>query len=241
MGLPTSNHIKSMIYIKYNGRLGNRLFQMSAAAFLSKKLKQKIINPIKHIIDFENNEPLFDYSENLIVNDHNILDIYSHKDIKKNLILDDFFQDHSIVQKFIEHNRYKKNEKLISDSTFMHIRLGDIKNLFSLDYSYYRLCLDKIGSDKLIISSDSPEDTMIKKLCEEFNGKVLQLDPVETIMFSASCKRKILSHGTFSWWIGFLGNIFYADQGLTTICPSENRMPKKWHGNIFPMFDWVVV
>ena len=42
-----------MISIIHKGRFGNRLFQMSAAVFLSRKLKVKINNKIEDILEYD--------------------------------------------------------------------------------------------------------------------------------------------------------------------------------------------
>jgi hypothetical protein len=46
---------------------------------------------------------------------------------------------------------------------------------------------------------------------------------------------KVLSLGTFSWWIGFLRS---KSRKHTIFCPDVDKY-KKWHGDIFPMKGWV--
>lgn len=226
-----------MISINYKGLFGNNLFQASVANFLAKKHNQNIDTKFnKFIKTYEANFPNNTQGK-IIVNDKNIEEIYNQESIAQDLILDDFFQTRFCIEKINEYNEYTNTINELIDATFVHIRLGDIKNKMSIKYEYYDEAIKKYNNTRIIISSDSPNDEIVQRLSEKHKADIF-VDSIEnTIMAGANCKNKILSMGTFSWWIGFLGNKFLGDKRGFTICPKEERSIR-WHGDIFPIFDW---
>ena len=85
------------------------------------------------------------------------------------------------------------------------------------------------------MSSDTFNHPFIQKLISEFDLEPYKNTPEETIIFGSRFKNKILSLGTFSWWIGFIGS------QNNVICPDPSDYGW-WHGAIFQcMQDWNMV
>lgn len=197
-----------MVKINYQGRFGNNLFQFAAAKVVADRLGLNIENPLEQ-------------------------SILPHKNIFEEsggdgVSVDGFFQTPSAVFEFKRLQFSPIQEK---DGTFVHVRLGDLLESHSqagnrfASADYYRKALD--GSNGGYISSDSPDDPIVKELCAEYSLEPYQDSPENTIKFGAAFSKKVLSLGTFSWWIGFLGN------QKEVICPNSLNFPK-WHGSIFP-------
>lgn len=128
----------------------------------------------------------------------------------------------------ILNTNYFKDRYNNNNDVFVHIRIGDMPS-YTPSFSYYDECLSNINFDNGYISSDTIEDNLCKKLIDKYNLKIIDKDEVETIMFGSTCKNIVLSNGTFSWVIGFLGfysNIFFP------------KIKKKWHGDIFVFEEW---
>jgi hypothetical protein len=220
-----------MININYQGRFGNNLFQYFAALILSKKFDQKISNPfLNNIFQFNSSDNCQIYKNDLIINDNNIHSLFDFEYINENLILDGFFQNRLILD-FLKFNKnFFSNEEEIKKGSFVHVRLGDITNdEASCKIEYYQKALQGLKGG--YISSDSPNNDIIKKLSDEFDLKIFENSPEETIIFGSQFENKILSLGTFSWWIGFLGN------QNNVICPVQKEY-REWHGDIFPFLNW---
>ena len=201
-----------MIQINYQGGFGNSLFQYGKGCCRSLEKNLSIKNPLNTNIitapEIENT-------------DSSQLDI-----------LDGFFQDEQTIYSFLINDSLFIDPKY-NDFLFVHVRLGDINDSTgrSCGYDYYSRAIRSLRTNKGFISSDSPRSSLTKKLAEEFGLEIFNESPEETITFAASCSAKVLSLGTFSWWIGFLG------RESDIICPNPSTRTR-WNGKIFEPMGW---
>jgi hypothetical protein len=227
-----------MIHITYEGRLGNNLFQYALAKILSKKYNQLIYNPLDNtIIDTNQSGRSIDFLQEFQITDNNFIDIDNDKLFNTNIGICGFFQNRLMI-KLLEENSYLFNDDTnYIDNLFVHIRLGDLlQNQTSLiqSYEYYADTISDNIKNINYISTDSENHPMIYKLIKNFDLTLYNNTPENTIKFASKFTHKILSLGTFSWWIGFLGcnhKIF---------CPDPEIYPI-WHGDIFPTREWIAI
>lgn len=216
-----------MIRINYKGRFGNNLFQFATANLFAVKFGQKINNPIKTMIvkycdhDDLNKSVIFS-----VVNDENYISLLNN-DTKTSYFFDGFFQTPEIVEELNNNPQLFRHSYAPNNDLFVHVRLGDIfDNDFGyMNYDYYDSIIKNINYDCGYISSDSPSNPIVKQLIEKYNLTYFDNDLEYIILFGANANHKVLSLGTFSWWIGFLGN------RNNVIFPNPNRSIK-WHGEI---------
>lgn len=240
-----------------NGRLCNQIIRNLALNFLAKKhdlvtkySKYNIINDELGIILYIGKNK---YNKTKNVNESNYFNILNMDNIEFNLNLNNkFFQTqeiccdliysylredvvkNNIIEKNIFNNRFNNNNDI-----FIHIRLGDINNKFSIDIQYYIKSIELLYNEykninNIYIATDSPNDDKIQKILNyDENIKLLEYDEIRSIQFGSTCKYIILSHGTFSCIIGYLG--FYSEKILY---PSF-KLSKKWHPScIFNIDNW---
>lgn len=82
-----------MIYISYQGRFGNNLFQYSIAKILSNKYNQLIYNPLNNtIIDTKQYGNETKFLNDTRITDDNFIDIDNEKLFNSNIYLDGFFK-----------------------------------------------------------------------------------------------------------------------------------------------------
>ena len=55
----------------------------------------------------------------------------------------------------------------VTDATFVHLRLDDLLKLgFALPFEYYDNALSSMSHNRIILSTDSPDHDIVKKLQE---------------------------------------------------------------------------
>jgi len=234
----------------HNGRLGNIFFINMYLHFISIKYDLKCYYKFYKIfnmlgISFNKGKNIYKY--NTLINDENFLNVLKSKELpKSNLIIKDawfqtkkfcnvlkhHFKSETVKSKIISNNIYKSRYNNNND-LFVHLRLGDVKDITKQKINYYIELLGKIKYNKAYISSDFVNDPLCLLLIEKFQLCVIDYNEVETIMFGSTCNNIVLSGGTFSWLIGFLAfftkNIYYPD------------IEQKWYGDIFSSFDWTKI
>lgn len=228
------------------GRLGNKILQHSVALIFSKKYKMRIKNfnvdfPFKLNVDIIDKE----YNSVIRIQNEDLIRLLESKEgIQSNINLDDYFQLKEFLvpykQQILDCLDIPPSDPI--DGTIIHYRIGDLmhypnvpSNELIIDIEYFEKCISFIENTKnRYITTDSPEDSRVKYLCEKYGFELITLSPRDTILYASRFSHKILSLGTFSWWIGFLGDqtkVYHPD-------PTEY---KQWHGEIFCFDHWNIV
>jgi hypothetical protein len=124
------------------------------------------------------------------------------------------------------------DDRIIAPAKGLIAQLTDL-NLNQNSIDYYDKMLSVTSFEKGYISSDSINHSLCLELIKKYNLKTIEADEVKTIMFASTCKTLILSGGTFSWLIAFLG--FYTEKVYYP------RNKKTWYGDIFVYPEWIPV
>jgi hypothetical protein len=218
-----------------NGRLCNQIIRNIAFSFIAKRFD--------YYVEYSNDElikklgiELYSgknkYNESIILDDHNYFK-YLLEETKINKYLNPnihYFQTEKITDyiytylnseeiktKIISKNPYNSRYRNNKD-IFIHIRLGDASHL-NPGINYYLNCINKLDYDRIFIASDSINSTIVKNI-RNINPKknhIIKYDEINTIQFGSTCKYIILSHGSFSALIGYLGfysEIFYPNKNI---------------------------
>ena len=237
-----------------NGRLCNQIIRNLCVSEIAKK-NDLFVNYSN--FDNINNKlgiPLFigekNYNKDIILNKDNYFDILNYLDIKYNLDANNcYFQTKDIIAFLYNllRNDYKNSimnkNKFITrynnnNDIFIHVRLGDIISK-NPGLQYYLDAIKSIDNyDNIIIASDSPTHHIVKSLLTLKNSKLLCEDEIITIQFASTCKNIILSGGTFSAVIGYLG--FHS----TVYYPCFESTKEKnlvWYGDVQTIDDWIPI
>ena len=222
-----------------NGRLCNQIFRNIAVSMIAEKNNLYVTyaspHKMKHL-----GIPLhvgkFKYKDTVDLTDDNydtLFDQPLHVNLNAN---NHFFQIHEIATKIKEYlntnkesiiranpfNRYHTNNDI-----FIHIRLTDVQE-YNPGIDYYKKAIEQCDYTHIYIGTDDPSHKIIQELTL-LNITILQTDEIQTIQFGSTCKSIILSHGSYSAIIGYLG--FFS----TVYYPAYKTM---WYGDIFSMDGW---
>lgn len=179
------------------------------------------------------------HKETIILNDDNFFDILNSNNFAYNLDPNlNYFQTHSITNFLFNYlnsedvknniinknpfkNRYNNN-----NDCFIHIRLTDASQ-YCPNHKYFIDIINKINYDNIYIATDDSTHDIIYQLKLIFPSiTIINYNDIETIQFGSTCQHIIVSHGTFSAMIGYLGfnsNIYYREIDKKNL----------WHGDIF--------
>lgn len=246
-----NSNTNSNTNIFHPGQFGNAFFLGMMLHFISLKnnlkSKYKYFNEFKKLgIDFFTEGEHF-HTDTLELSDDIFFEYISEKSLEKSNIfigenmwaqttnfsiylrnyINNDLQKNKIIYNNEFYSRYNRNNDLC-----VHVRLGDVSNIYSQSFEYYDKIISKITFDTGYIISDSINNKICIDLSQKYNLIPINYDIVKIIMFASSCKNIVLSQGTFSWLIGLLG--FFS----TIYYP---KITKKWHGDIFVFDDWIEI
>lgn len=186
------------------------------------------------------------YNKTTVIDNTTYFDILNKESIDFNINPNKaFFQNKEITQYLYDHLRKDIQENIITknpfnhrynknNDVFIHMRLGDTIR-HSPGLNYYEKAIDMLDNTSytnVYISSDTPKHNYVKHIIHKYNAKLYIQDEVETIQFGSTCKHIILSHGSFSaviGWLGFNSNVYY---------PSYDRIKRFWFGDMFSINGW---
>jgi hypothetical protein len=127
-----------------------------------------------------------------------------------------------------------KDEYENNNDCFIHIRLGDAADK-NPGLNYYLEALSKIEFTNLFIASDDINHHIVKDIHQKYPlATIINGDEKKTIQTGSTKKYIILSHGSFSAFIGYIG--FFS-----TIFYPKYEESKIWYGDIFSIPNWICI
>lgn len=230
------------------GRLGNQIIRNTVVSIIAKRFDLYVDysnpNDFKELgIDLYCGKNK--YPTTLKLTDDNYFDILKRNELKENIdsymhffqtkeisiFLYLYFNLERIKLKIMEANPFKERYNNNND-LFVHVRLGDVVDR-TPKVDYYLESIEKFEYNNLYIGSDSINHEYIKQIKNKYPLAILiDYSPVKTIQFGSTCKKILLSHGTFSaciGWFGFYSKIYY---------PKFDRARFKWFGDMFYTPGW---
>lgn len=192
------------------------------------------------------------YNDTFKMKNEDFLNILYSSDICFNISVDDFFQTKEISNMLYHHLRepYQKTSIMSNNpfkerygnnnDCFVHVRLTDAEQYNPGIHYYIKAINILLGSkqiDKILVSSDDMEHPMISFIYNTYPDKVyfVGLDMVETLQFASTCKHLVLSHGSYSAMMGYLGFM------TETVMYSTFDGLVPWHGDMFSIPGWIMI
>lgn len=232
-----------------NGRFGNHFIIDVAASLLAKKFDLSIeyhepeYTALRILLGTELFSGSRVHETTIQITDIQYMDVYRRDTLESNITNNGWFQlgeTTTLVRDFLHsdpvkasvmqtnpcRDRYQTNEDL-----FVHIRLGDVAHRTQTPIEYYLHAIRQVAHDTLYLASDSFNHPMVEAIRKVHPEAILlDADVLNTMWFASTCKYMVLSHGTFSACIGYLGyfteKVYYLNE--ETWCPLDPFVGKGW-------------
>ena len=155
----------------------------------------------------------------------------------------DFLQSPETQQSLLATNPWS-SRVLANSDVFVHVRLGDLDNLFPNSSRSFTEYIDAIinvsGSDeklgRVYVASDEPSRKEVQAIAEHFHGEVVDLERIDTWKLGMVCKHLVLSESTFSWAVAAM---HFKQTGSNVRFLKRRR--DGWMGSIFDLSGWLVL
>jgi len=214
-----------MIEVKFEGRLGNNLFQYALGRILAEDLGYRLKSPaISHFHRTTDEIHGASYENPVeILTDENcdLQRVLANRSPRK-IVLDGYFQDWRFYRPYRERIRDWFSldsivcEKPGADDVVVQVRRTDYVRIgWALPFSYYQTAIEKLlpRNGRLIIATDDPADPFFRRF-RRWRPTFLKGGIMETMASMAAAQRVIMSQSTFAWWPTFLSRL---DQSI--VCP----------------------
>jgi hypothetical protein len=228
--------------VKPVGRLGNQIIRAIAVSMIAEKIDIRVHYSSHYAIQ-QLGIPLYSgkktYQTTVELTNENYSTLYETPPLANLDPSELFFQTEMITQKikaYLNKHQYSimnKNpfQKRYADNcdAFIHVRLGDVAQ-YNPGLSYYKKAIEECGPlNNIYISTDESSHPIIQELVKYRNAILLTYDEIKTLQFGSTCRFIILSHGSFSaiiGYLGFLSTVYYPPHG------------HRWYGDMFSIDGW---
>ena len=229
------------------GRFANQVIRNLAVSFIARRhdlfVRYSSADQIAQIgIHLHVGTKLFETT--LPLTDENYFDVLLSDSLRSNLNPNNnFFQTKAICNMIFDHLREEPGRSRIvlanpfrerygaNNDAGVHVRLTDAAKV-NPGPQYYIDTLASISFDRLYIATDEPDHTTVRDLFHRWpQAELVTHDHIRTIQFMSTCKYLVLSGGSYSALIGYLGpqsQVYHPAYHLT----------KLWHGDMFSIPGW---
>jgi hypothetical protein len=208
-----------MVNIKYNGRLGNRMFQYALGRYLATEMGYCLnAAPLPFLATrdkISGNE--FTYPEQVLYGQFcNVPAILKDK-TSRAIILDGYFQqsrmylpfmDRIIVWFKMDDIRAQECSAATDSDLLVYIRLGDYyRDGHSLNNQFYEKVIEIASPRKIFIATDEPGHPFLNQF-SKYKPTILlgTRRPIEDLAIAKLFNKIAISCSTFSWWAAILSN-----------------------------------
>ena len=205
-----------MIEVRYQGQLGNNLFQYSLGRILAQELGYALVaEPIPY---FPNTAELVDGDRYQSPEQHLTGQIIDFDGIRRDrrprkVVAEGWFQRSEYYHPYRSQIRHwlaidpAVRRPAVRPDVVVHVRRRDYVNIgWALPFSFYDEALTRLlpnGGD-IFILTDDPGDPFFRRF-KKWRPQFPAGSAIEDLVFLSQARRIIMSQSSFSWWATFLG------------------------------------
>jgi len=202
-----------MVEVRYNGRIGNRLFMYAAGRIIAEEMGYDLcaepIEGFKGTEDPVRGEHHESPVQMLLPREHpKVADIVADKSRRK-IVLKSYMQEYEHIKGRAEDIkrwfRIPEGKKANKDSVLVHVRLGDLATLgWAPSMTYFTDVIDQnFSGRKIVVATDEPGSRHLSAL-DKYNPTYAEGDHLEHFRLLTTASNLIIGTSTFSWWAAFL-------------------------------------
>lgn len=206
-----------MVAIKYQSRLGNRLFQYAFARVVAEELGYSLsagtLAGFPGTTDVVHGKVF--HSPHIVYNEWDC--------ILKRIILDKsdrhiqiegfaqrieyFIGRESLIRGWLRHGEISRMPNLHPDDIVIHVRLGDYRDVYRSSIpdfkSYFEPILSSLRFRRIFLCAEDFTDCYLDQF-KQFDCVLFKGEAVDVIRLMQRSRRMITSQSTLSWWGAFL-------------------------------------
>ncbi len=211
-----------MVIVRYNGFLGNNLFQYALGRIIAEELRLRLVaDPINGFPNTKKTimgDELHTKAVTLTGNDIDLSRIIKNPGM---YTLNGYFQKFKYYQPYkskikhwfkLEDVLFTKLPRMQDGDVVLVVRLGDyLWHDSILPQSYYLQILKQLNPLRVFVCTDSPQSNYFSAF-EKYQPVILLSSALEQFAFITTAKTVVMSQSTFSWWAAFLSDsnqVFY--------------------------------
>jgi len=203
-----------MVKVKYNGRLGNNLFQYCFGRIIAEEngfqLEAKQIKGFPNINYIKNGKNLEIKKR---ITGHKV-NFDRLKNINHGILLDGHFEIYEYYKSYKEKIKNwlwtpdpSSKYKIGNNDCVIHLRLDDVlKKNIGIKYKEIEKMFKNVKFENLYVCSDQLSNSNCKKIIEKYNAIPINENAIETYKLIKKFNKIVLSPSTFSWWAAWLSD-----------------------------------
>ena len=193
----------SSIQIKWYGRLGNNIIQVSNAVYLAELMNVSTIYVDPGFCRINNNVEIKEKNITIIPTKNIPNDAHPMESSIFQFDIDDHNPEDRVLTFASEVLKGIPHINTSDDELYIHIRSGDIFNHNPSCYygqpplCFYEAIINKWGFKRIFILTDSMSNPVIRHLMDRYDADVVIIDLEATIGYILSARNLVVSFGTF--------------------------------------------
>lgn len=156
------------------------------------------------------------HNKTIKLDDRNYFTFLNKPDHDTGYTLNGFFQDGRLLCEYrdtilkLYNYKYTPNLKITSNDMFIAARFGDClshsRTYCTINYIDQQLKKSQNKYSNIYLSSDSLNYQPLIKLIEKYDMRIYNSGTLDTVLFASCFNNLILSAGSFSYWMAYLGS-----------------------------------
>lgn len=210
-----------LIEIKFQGRLGNKMYQYALGRIIAENLGLALD---ARLHEFPNASSVdghrFEVPVQRLTGHRLDLNSILADRTPRRIVVDGFFHRHELYAEHIESLRawFDHDEaqwlRPHKKELVLHVRGGDLyrtsgaphPNFPPIPFRHYRRVIEETKPEQVAVVCESADDPVATKITDRFGGRLISQTPAQDFYFLKSAGQIVLSLSSLAWWAAWLSH-----------------------------------